>query len=319
MYCGVAEPDSPASTSAALPGARCTSRKFSVTITRIVGTACATRRPMKRARSLATPIEDYGPRADGRRSMLCTQRRLVEGRIRAEWAHRQVLELRVVYRHELQLEYPDERCRVDHQLLELVVKRAALGRIDLDRRRLHQLVGFRAAPSGPVDEDGALLDRPGRIEAIDADHRIGKILYPVRRELEAVVGIDAAQPRRHILIANRRLDPDLCERLLDVLAEALPLVPVRRDVVHDLESRAIRLPLVAGFVEHLVGDVGAIRQVVAPDVGGVDAAGRKVGADRTGGRLAEPEPDVVDDELAIDRDRDGPPHPNVVERLHARV
>src|SRR6185437_16984324 len=227
MYCGVAEPDSPASTSAALPGARCTSRKFSVTITRIVGTACATRRPMKRARSLATPIEDYGPRADGRGSALGTQRGPVERCVRAERAHRQVLEFRVVYRHELQLEYPDQRRRVDREFLELVVERAALGRIDFNGRRLHQLVGFRAAPSGPVDEDGALLDRPGRIEAIDANHRIGEVLHPVRRELEVVVGIDAAQPRRHILVANRRLDPDLCERLLDVLAEALPLVPLR--------------------------------------------------------------------------------------------
>src|SRR6185437_8444823 len=101
--------------------------------------------------------------------------------------------------------------------------------------------------------------------------------------------------------------------------EALPLVPVRRDVVHDLESRAVRLSLVAGFVEHLVRDVRAVRQVVVPDVGGVDATGCKVGADRTGGRLAEAEPDVVDDELAIDRDRDRLAHPDVVERLYARV
>src|SRR6476646_1579040 len=109
MYCGVAEPDSPASTSAALPGARCTSRKFSVTITRIVGTACAIRRPMKRARSLATPIDDYKRRIEGRGSMLRTQRRLVERRIRSERAHREVLEFRVVNRHELQLEHPDQR------------------------------------------------------------------------------------------------------------------------------------------------------------------------------------------------------------------
>src|SRR5690349_24194092 len=33
----------------------------------------------------------------------------------------------------------------------------------------------------------------------------------VRRELEVVVGVDAAQPRRHVLVAQRRLDADLRE------------------------------------------------------------------------------------------------------------
>src|SRR4029077_7992276 len=125
-YCGVAEPDSPASTSAALPGARCTSRKFNVTISRIAGTARATRGAIKRARSLATLMKDYGRRIERQDSMLGTQRDLVERRIRAEGAHGQVLELGVVHGHELQLEDPDERCRVDREFLELVIERAAL-------------------------------------------------------------------------------------------------------------------------------------------------------------------------------------------------
>src|SRR3546814_8080260 len=69
----------------------------------------------------------------------------------------------------------------------------------------------------------------------------------------------------------RRLDADLRQGLLDVFPEPLPLLAVWRHVVHDLEAGAIPLAREAGFIQQLVRDLGAVRDVVVLDIVGVEA------------------------------------------------
>src|SRR5689334_8744227 len=244
MYSGVAEPASPASTSAASPGARCTSAKVRTTMVRIVGTASARRRTtyrkplaLTRARPAAAPL-------------LC-EPRLVEGRVQPQRAHEPVLHLLVVNGHEVELENEHDRARLHDLLLELVVERRALLRIGLDRRLVHELVGLGRAPARAVDEHRAGLDRLRMVQPVHADHRIGQRLDPVVGEFEVVVGVHPAQPGRNVLVAQAHLDPELSELLLDVLAEAPPLLAIGRDVVNDLEARTAGAALVAGLVEEL--------------------------------------------------------------------
>src|SRR5204863_3326181 len=121
MYSGVAEPASPASTSAASPGARWSSAKSRTTMVRIVGSASARRRKTYRR-----PLPVGRTARDSLESLLLLEPGLVERRVKAERAHEPVVDLLVVERREVELEHPDEWASLHHLLLELLVQRRAL-------------------------------------------------------------------------------------------------------------------------------------------------------------------------------------------------
>src|SRR5262249_61947397 len=114
-------------------------------------------------------------------------------------------------------------------------------------------------------------------------------------------------------------EPDLPQLRLSRLALALPLLAVRREVVDDFHPHAVGAALEPGLVEQLVGDLDAVRDVVVLHLAGVESEGREVRADGPGRRLAPAEPDVLDDELPVDRIGDRLPDLEVVERGPARV
>src|SRR5690349_5821860 len=167
MYSGVADPASPASTSAASPGASCSSAKFRQTITKIVGIACSRRlaansRLWRFTRQPPSPAWSCAP-------MSLRHPGPLEGRVKAQRAHYEILQAFGVHGHEVQLEHEYQRACIDHPFLELMIERAALGRIELHGRLIHQLVGFRRAPARAVDEHRTWLDRVGVVEPVHAD------------------------------------------------------------------------------------------------------------------------------------------------------
>src|SRR5512139_2505821 len=143
MYSGVAAPASPASTSAASPGASCSSMKLSATMTSTVGTACSSRR--------AAYANPRGPVIGvARRS--ARQPHLVHRRVQAERTGGEVLHPLVVDGDEVQLVQVHERAGLGHAALQLVVELGALLGVELDVGLVHQLVGLLAAPARVVDE-----------------------------------------------------------------------------------------------------------------------------------------------------------------------
>ncbi len=72
---------------------------------------------------------------------------------------------------------------------------------------------------------------------------------------------------RHVLVAQRGLDADLCQLLLHRFAEALPLLAVGDDVVDHLEADAIGLAREASLVEQLVRHLDRVGHAVVAHVG----------------------------------------------------
>src|SRR5215472_12294051 len=138
MYSGVADAASPASTCAASPGARCSSRKFSTRMAKMTGTACNSRRSakpprpvpsvMREGRSARSPCARR-PADSRHQGRLLVEVDAIERGVEPERAHDQILQLLVVDGHELELVHPHERGGLDDQLLELVVQRGPLLRV----------------------------------------------------------------------------------------------------------------------------------------------------------------------------------------------
>src|SRR5216684_3426056 len=145
MYSGVAGRASPARTVAESPGARCRRKKFSTTMARTTGTAWRSRRAMNRRRGLKGS-------AAGRARTLRLLPGPVEAAVDAERARDDVLEAVVGHVDELHVEEPDDGAVLDHDLLELLVERGALGRVGLDRPRLQQIVHLRVRVARAVHE-----------------------------------------------------------------------------------------------------------------------------------------------------------------------
>src|SRR6185437_1541386 len=169
MYSGVAPPDSPASTSAASPGASWMMPKLSTAMTSSVGSAWSSRRstnsgqrdrPMSRRDTRCAATSGLHPRA-------------IERGVHSKGTHDRVLKLAVVHRREVELHDPHDRRGLDDDLLELVIERISLVRIGLDGRGLEQLVDLGRGPARAVDPRRSLEDRLRPVLALHADHRIG--------------------------------------------------------------------------------------------------------------------------------------------------
>ena len=110
-----------------------------------------------------------------------------------------------------------------------------------------------------VDLRAELGDLAGHVHAEDVRQRLADEELAAAMKEVGVVDRRGVHPQqhftgarhghRHILVAQRCLDTDLRQLLLHNLAEALPLGPVWRHVVHDLEAHAAFLPREPSFIE----------------------------------------------------------------------
>ena len=211
--------------------------------------------------------------------------------------------------------HPDDWYLLRHEGQCLGVEHAALLGVRLHFRPVQQLVGLRIGPVRAVGEHGTRADGARVHGAVYTDHRIGQVVEVVGGGVEIVVGVGAFQPARHVLLADGDLDSGLAERLLHILAEPGPLLTVGQGVVHEFEAHAVGVLFVPGVIEDLVGPGHAIRHLVGPHLVGVEARRREVRAHRPGSGLAVAEPDIVDDELTVQRIGNSLANPLVVEGL----
>ena len=163
-----------------------------------------------------------------------------------------MLDLLVGRGEELALrDHPDRNLLV-HRLHPIRIERLALGRIDLARRLVDELIDLVGLPA-PLVRPRRALRRAGTVPDRRRDGRIAAILVPARGEVEVPVAVDGRQRAGDVELDDLDLDADIGEGLLDEGREQRHVLAVLDRHELEREADAVGAALVARLVEQRLG------------------------------------------------------------------